>query len=77
MVMREGSGEGGGGGVGTTRTKATIISWTVPRAQRLECVCKMMWERPFAKQREGQLAGEKDCFGTTVHVYPEARGLKW
>lgn len=77
MVMREGSGEGGGGGVWTTRTKATITSWTVPRAQRLECVCKMMWERPFAKQREGQLAGEKDCFGTTVHVYPEAGGLKW
>lgn len=40
----------GGGG---TYTKATITSWTVPRAQRLECICKMMWERPFAKQRKG------------------------
>lgn len=40
-----------GGGSGT---KATITSWTVPRAQWLECVCKMMWERPFAKQIEGR-----------------------
>lgn len=39
---------------GATCTKATITSWTVPRAQWLECVCKMMWERTFAKQREGR-----------------------
>lgn len=61
----------------TTRTKATITSWTFPSVQWLECVCKMMWERPFAKQREGRSVGEKDWLCTTENVYPEAGGLKW
>lgn len=59
---------------GTTRTKATITSWTIPRVQWLESVCKMMWERPFAKQREGRFTGEKDSFGTTGSVHPEVGG---
>lgn len=62
---------------GGTHTIATITSWTVPRAQWLECVCKMMWERPFAKQREGRWGGKNDCFCTIEHVHPEAGGLKW
>lgn len=57
---------------GGTCTKATITSWPVPRAQRLKCVCKMMWERPFAKQREGRWRGKNDCFRTIEHVHPEA-----
>lgn len=77
--------EGGEEGGGPTHTKATITSWTVPRAQWLECVCKMMWEKPFAKQREGTCegggvfggvggVGTSDCFCTIEHVHSEVEG---
>lgn len=71
--MTLGSGEEGG----HTHKKPQLLPGWSPELSGLECVCKMMWERPFAKQREGRLAGERDCFCTPVCGYLEAEGLPW
>lgn len=60
-------------GGGCTCTKATITSWTVPRAQWYECVCKMMWKRPFAKQSERRGVGVCMCEMVVV----VAGGWRW